>query len=404
VPERAIVTLERLRLQGFGRHRDLELHFPAGLSTWVAANEAGKSTAILGLVATLCGVPHLQEANGFTWGRFRSHHGGPHRGEVDLRHQGSRYRVERTFDQHRVRVLQHTPAGPEVVFEGEHNPNARREVSGYGRWLRATLGVEEAGLLLSTFVVAQGDLAGSPQQLSTGVQALLAGAGGSTAADALARLEGLLRGVTRKLRDASPRFARDGRSEQALDLAEARLAALVSQHREGSALADELANWQRAAERASAEARAALRDAERARALANARHAWLERRDATLRSQRRARELARALETAREFAAALALLRAELERTHPELALAEGSALEDRIASWQQAEEALANQRLRRQRAQEALAEVERGAAAAEAAEAAANALAPDAAAGGDAILDGAALRQHQLAEAAALR
>ena len=397
MPGRDAVAIERLRLQGFGRHRDLELHFPAGLATWVATNEAGKSTAILGLVATLCGVPHLQEASGFTWGRFRSHHGGPHRGEVDLRRADSRYRVERGFDQHRVRVLRHTPAGPEVLFDGEHNPNARREVSGYSRWLRATLGIDDAGLLLSTFVVAQGDLAGSPQQLSERVQALLAGAGGSTAADALARLEGSLRGVTRKLRDASPRFSRDGRSDQPLELAEARLADLMRQHREGAALADELANLQRAAERASGEARAALRDAQRARALANARQSWLERRDATLRGLRRARELARALQTARELEGGLAQARAELERTHPELAPADPATLDDRIAAWLQAEEALASQQLRRQRAQEALTAAEQ--------EAAAAVSDPDTPpATGGAVVEGEALRQHQLAQAAGQR
>lgn len=356
---RPAVVIERLRLQGFGRHRDLELHFPAALAVWVAPNEAGKSTAILGLVATLCGVPHLQESSGFSWGRFRSFHGGPHRGVVELRRAEERYLVERTFDQHRVRVTHHTPTGWERVFEGDHNPNARREVSGYSQWLRATLGIEDANLLLATFVVAQGDLGGAPHQLSEQVQALLAGAGGNTANDALARLEALLRGVTRKLRGLAPLFVRDGRNEQPLDLAQARLETLLIHYREGAELADSLATLQRAAELASARARTALAEADRLRAVAAARQTWVERREATLRALRRAHELNRAAATARELEAALAQGWAELELVHPELTDAEIDTFDERIASWARAHEAHAAQQARSARAREALHDAE---------------------------------------------
>jgi hypothetical protein len=87
------VRWERLRLRGFGRHRDLRLDLPDGVATWVAANEAGKSTAVLGLVATVWGLPHLQDTGGFAWGRFRAFEGGPHRGEVTFARDGARYTV-----------------------------------------------------------------------------------------------------------------------------------------------------------------------------------------------------------------------------------------------------------------------------------------------------------------------
>jgi hypothetical protein len=403
---RPVVVIERLRLQGFGRHRDLELHFPAGLATWVAPNEAGKSTAILGLVATLCGVPHLQEPSGFTWGRFRSHQGGPYRGEVDLRRGEARYQIERHFDQHSVQVFESTPAGRTLLFAGEHNPNARREVSGYTRWLRATLGIDDASLLLATFVVAQGDLAGAPQQLSERVQALLAGAGGGTAADAIAQLEGALRGVTRKLRDLAPTFTRDGRVDQSLDVAEARLAELRQRHREGVGLADELAGLQRAAERTSAAARAALVEAQRSRHLAVARQAWIDRREGTLRALRRARDLDRVLEAARALEARLSEQRVALERLHPELVAQATDGLEERIAAWARAEEALRDQQGRSERARLALEQL-RGAcelewAAAERAPLEQQGGAPDGAPGGAPFGD--ASRRHRQAEVAVRR
>ncbi|MDF1524409.1 MAG: AAA family ATPase, partial [Trueperaceae bacterium] len=148
------VVWERLHLEGFGRHRDLRVAFPEGLGVWVAPNEAGKSTALLGLVAVLWGLPHVQDRDGFTWARFRPWGGGAQRGEVTLRVDGRRFTVRRAFDAHAVRVVAHEPEGDRVVLEAAHNPNARKEVTAYGPWLQATLGLTDADLVLATFVVA----------------------------------------------------------------------------------------------------------------------------------------------------------------------------------------------------------------------------------------------------------
>ena len=89
------VVFEALHLQGFGLHRDLRLSLPAGLGVWSAQNERGKTTAVLGLAATLWGVPHRSDPAVPGWGRYRSWYGGPHRGTLTLQApDGRRYTVE----------------------------------------------------------------------------------------------------------------------------------------------------------------------------------------------------------------------------------------------------------------------------------------------------------------------
>jgi chromosome segregation protein len=329
----APLRLEWLRLQGFGCHRDLEIGFPEGLATWVAPNEAGKSTAVAGLVATVWGLPHLQEPAGFTWGRFRAFDGGPHRGEVRLRRGERRHSVARDFATHHVRVVHHGAAGDETVLEVEHNPNARREASAYLDWLRATLGIDDAALMLSTFVVAQGDLGGPPHRLGQRVQALLAGAGGGTAQDAEARLEAALRACTRRLKGLVPGLSRDGRSDQALELAEARLQGLEARWAAGRAEADAFARIQREAHESAAAARDAEAEARRLRAAADAQRAWVDLREAAVRALRRAGELERAAEAATALEAELSAARGRIGEIHAELADVDPRGLEERLSA-----------------------------------------------------------------------
>jgi len=348
------VRWERLRLQGFGRHRDLRLTIPAGVATWVAPNEAGKSTAVLGLVATVWGLPHLQETAGFAWGRFRAFAGGPHRGEATLWRDGERYTVTRAFDTHRVRVVRHGAVGDEEVLEAEHNPNARREASAYLPWLRATLGIDDAALVLATFVVAQGDLGGPPHRLGRQVQALLAGAGGGTAHEASARLEAALRATTRRVKGLAPGLTRDGRQDQALELAETRLHELEARWAAGRDEADAFVRLQAAASEAGERARAAAAEARRRRAAAEAQRAWVDLREAAGRSARRARELDRAWAEARALDDEVASARAALEAVHPALAGVVAGGFEERVAAWGSAEAAVEVQRRRLDAAREA--------------------------------------------------
>ncbi len=338
----APLRLEWLRLQGFGCHRDLEITFPEGLATWVAPNEAGKSTAVSGLVATVWGLPHLQEPAGFTWGRFRAFDGGPHRGEVRLRRGDRRTTVARDFATHRVRVVHHGATGDETILEVEHNPNARREASAYLDWLRATLGIDDAALMLSTFVVAQGDLGGPPHRLGRRVQALLAGAGGGTTQEAEARLEAALRACTRRVKGLAPGLSRDGRSDQALELAEARLRDLEALWVAGRDEADAFARIQREAQASAAAARQAAADARRLRAAADAQRAWVDLREAAARALRRAGELERAAAAATALEAEETSARGRVDEVHAELAGIEPRGLEERVSTWASAEDARA--------------------------------------------------------------
>jgi hypothetical protein len=341
------VRWERLCLQGFGRHRDLRLDLPDGVATWVAANEAGKSTAVLGLVATVWGLPHLQDTGGFAWGRFRAFGGGPHRGAVTFARAGARYTVAREFDTHRVRVVQHAEDGDVVLLEADHNPNARREVSPYLAWLAAHLGLTDGGLVLATFVVAQGDLGGPAHELGHDVQALVAGAGGGTWRGAQARLEAALRSTTRWVKGLAPGMVRDGRQDQALEVAEGRVAALEAALAGGQTEADAFVRAQAAVTDADERARAALAEAQRLRSAADAQRAWVERREVAVRALRRAAELERVAGEARTLADELVVAGARAADCHPALADVAADGFEERTAAWSAAIAAEAAQRER---------------------------------------------------------
>jgi len=312
---RAAVTFERLALQGFGRHRSLELRFPAGLGVWAAQNERGKTTALLGLAATLWGVPHRADPSQIGWGRYRSWFGGPHRGALTLRaRDGTRFTVERSFDDHRVRVTRHDPSGDALVVPPSHNPAARVALSPYERWLIDTLGVGDGEVVMATAVVAQGDIATTPHRLSADVQRLLSGAGAGGAAAALERLADALRERTRWLRALELGLA-DLRQPRLLETLEAEAEVLLQRAEAGRAAADGRERAQRALSDAESELAAAQLAASRARAEAAAARAWLNARsDAERASERllahrsdvvRARGLRAALAAAEAALAAL---------------------------------------------------------------------------------------------------
>ena len=296
------LVFEQLRLQGFGLHRDLRADFPPGLGVWSASNERGKTTAVLGLAATIWGLPHRSDPSVPGWARYRSWHGGPHRGELTLRcADGARYTIEREFEAHRVRVRRHDDDGDALVVDAVHNPAARLGVSPYEGWLRRTLGVVDGELVLATAVLAQGDLGGDPHRLSGDVQRLLSGAGAGGARAALERLAESLRERTRSLRSLDLDLA-DLRQPRRLEALEAEAEALRRRAEAGRSAADRLQAAQVAVAEAEAEHAHAASEAERTRSAAQARRAWIALRAEAqqaaerLRRQRHAEERATALE------------------------------------------------------------------------------------------------------------
>ncbi len=308
------VVYERLRLQGFGLHRDLNVSFPAGLAVWSAPNERGKTSAVLGLAATLWGMPHRSDPNVPGWARYRSWQWGPHRGALTLRcGDGQRYTVEREFEAHRVRVRRHDADGDTLLLDTIHNPAARLGVSPFEAWLRSTLGVVDGELVLATAVLAQGDLAGDPHRVGSDVQRLLSGSGAGGAQAAVERLAEALRERTRALRALDLDLA-DLRQPRRLELLEADAEALRQRAEAGRAAADGLQVARLALAEAEAEHGRAAAEAERARAAVRARRGWLaaraEARHAAERLRSHRLALKRAAELQAEHAGATAALAA----------------------------------------------------------------------------------------------
>ncbi|MFN2323427.1 MAG: AAA family ATPase [Trueperaceae bacterium] len=340
----ARVVWERVRLEGFGRHADVRVDLPAALGVWIAPNEAGKTTAVLGLVAVLWGLPHVQDATAFTWARFRSWGGGAHRGAVTLRAGDARFTVQRAFDTHRVRVVAHEAGGDRVVVDAVHNPNARRETTPYLPWVRATLGLTEADVVLATFVVAQGDLGGPRHALGADVQLLLAGAGGGGWVGARERLEEELRARTRRLRSQDAGFTRDGTVDRAVELAEARAAALEAALEAGRGAADAFERAQLEVRAADGAHREALVQRERWAAGVAAQRAWVERREAYARSLARRAELARSAAAAHDRVAEARAAHAEAEALGDGAAFAGADATAgQRFEAWAEAARAAGN-------------------------------------------------------------
>jgi chromosome segregation protein len=311
------VVWERLLLEGFGRHRRLEACFAPGLITWIGPNESGKSTAVIGLLATVWGLPHVQDVRGLTWPRFRSWHGGPHRGEVTLRAgDGERYTITREFERHQVRVVRHAASGDEIVVDGVHNPNARKETSTFEPWLESSIGLRDLNLVLETFVVAQEEHGGDPHRLDQEVQALVSGAGGGTYRAALESLADEMRARTRWLRRLDLGLA-DLRNDRQLEQLEAEIEERRAALERGRAAADGLQAAQLALASAEAEHHFARTDAERLRDAVTAQRSWVDRRDATLREAARVRDVRRSLERARELAAAVRGAEEALAETWP---------------------------------------------------------------------------------------
>jgi chromosome segregation protein len=297
------LVYERLQLQGFGRHRDLDVRFPAGLAVWTAPNEHGKTTAVLGLAATLWGVPHRSDPAAPGWGRYRSWHGGPHRGALTLRApDGRRFTVERAFDTHRVRVRRHDEDGDSLLVDTVHNPAARLAVSPYEAWLHATVGLADGDLALATAVLAQGDLGGDPHRLGDDVQRLLSGAGAGGAAAALERLADALRERTRDLRALDVGLP-DLRQPRRLEVLEAEADELLRRAEAGRGAADGLERATRDLADAEAAFERARSEAERTRAAADARRAWTAARDETRRAAERLQAQRAAVERSSELAA-----------------------------------------------------------------------------------------------------
>lgn len=184
------VVLRRAALCGFGLYTEPACYlFGQGLNVLVAPNEAGKTTLVLGMAATLFGLPDGDDPSAFTVRRFRNWDGaGEFWGEIEFEAGGGRYMVRRSFADHRVTLLRLALNGaPEVLFDGVHDPLADPgPSSGYLDLLNALLRVCSSDVFYKTFCITQP----MPQQggIDRAVQGLVSGSANRCVEDVLSDL------------------------------------------------------------------------------------------------------------------------------------------------------------------------------------------------------------------------
>ncbi len=186
---RAPLRIREIALAGFGPHREgRRFFFPDGPSVLVGPNESGKSNLLQALAATLFGLPAGNDPTGFTTAHFRSIP--PPRefwGEVAWESDGRRYRLHRAFDSHQVRWVEETGDRRRVVYQGEHNPQAKSHArSPYPPRLREQFGLASLDLFLEAFCLGQ--VASQGDDLSADLQHLLSGSRTGRTDDVLQRL------------------------------------------------------------------------------------------------------------------------------------------------------------------------------------------------------------------------
>mgnify|MGYP001295782516 CR=1 FL=1 len=316
------VVWHSLVLRGFGPYREeVRVSFPPGLSHWVAPNETGKSTLVAGLAAILYGLPASSDPTRFGQARFRHWRGAPRfDGELEFTAiDGQRYRLERDFASHRVRLTRLDPAGPVVEWQGTHNPGSTRPAPGYEETIRRLVGVASRSLLMQTFCVEQPLPAptrdgrdGDRPALSEEVQRLVAGAGGGSPEGAVQALAGRVRELTRRTRDWGI-SSQNQRIDRELEQVETRIQQLEEAIRRDRQAADDLERVRRRRAELAAERLAVAKELERRERLLQAWQDWrrlaqsyrdrVDRRVQLEQALQRARELERELDDLRRQAA-----------------------------------------------------------------------------------------------------
>ncbi len=194
------VVFEKLILQGFGPYREATtFNFTPEVNGYIAANEAGKTSMMAGLLATIFGLTHRHRGvSAFNLDRFRNwDQPAACRGELFLSSAGKRYQLQRDFDTHHIALweLSDELSPRRLVVEGQHNPEARKPLRSYEEAVHRILGISRQELFEATFFVAQP--LPEVSQISADLQGLLAGGKGASFQDALAGLLAKLKILTK---------------------------------------------------------------------------------------------------------------------------------------------------------------------------------------------------------------
>ena len=330
----------RLELHGFGRHRALDVRFGAGLTTLVARNEFGKSTLVAGLAATMFGLPHLSDATKFGRERFRAW-SNPSRFEgtvAFVARDGATYQLHRNFDTHEVRIVHLEASGVAQVFEGEHNPNARKGTAAFERHLERLIGMTDREAFRQSFHVAQP--LPPPERLGEEVQRLLSGSGQGTFGAAVARLEEQLKERTSQVA-ALGVSSRDLRNDRKLQELDGQIVELERALGEGRPAADEAKALGEQVQELQEERRTLQGRERELGGFVQAHRDWLDAKDAHERQSAEHRALKTALASARDLHAQVERATVEIEREWPEF-IGSGAELEAAIVAAHEAERELA--------------------------------------------------------------
>lgn len=313
----ARVWWRRLVLRGFGCYREEKtLTLGEGLNVYVAANEEGKSTLVMGLVAVLYGLPGSSDPGVFGKARYQNWDG-PREfsGELEFRVDNRDYRLQRDFASDRVVLARWEEGAWRELVGGEHRARARRPNISYTEALRKLIGLETPALFTATFCLTQPLPRGD--SLEEEVLRLLSGAARGYRA-ALGNLENSLKELTRYTRELGV-TAGNLRADRRLELLKAEISSLeenIDRARRSldafPAIQEELLEKQK--QRTELAARLKEKEA--------ALRAWGEWRALRLRYQGLVNEQSRyeeALERARELVKREEELRQEIAATYPEM-------------------------------------------------------------------------------------
>lgn len=153
----ATVLFRKLRLSGFGPYRDtVTCRLTHGINTLIARNEAGKSSLVAGLIATIFGLPGKSDPEQFGQARFKNRYG-PARfeGELEFEADGVVYNLWREFESHKISLSVVDNGNQKNLVSGEHNPLATKGNVEYEARLKELFGIRSRELFEATFCVTQ---------------------------------------------------------------------------------------------------------------------------------------------------------------------------------------------------------------------------------------------------------
>lgn len=156
-----MVTVDRLKLYGFGRFQDTEFTLSPGLNVVFGGNEAGKSTVHSFIEAMLFGfwkpnLPHKEPEPG--WEKYRPWQGGAYGGELEYTWSGGRVKVVRNFADNTVQVFNAEDGRPiaDLPLNSWGEPDFARLHFGCNKLIfRNTISISQLGSATDTAVVLE---------------------------------------------------------------------------------------------------------------------------------------------------------------------------------------------------------------------------------------------------------